>query len=270
LWDFVLEVADKRGRSPAHLSRWYNLAGFCLRPGTGDPVDRYRVEALWKQLAGGASVVGKGATLPPGGADFWILIRRVAGGLNGAWQQQLWNQLRPNLLPSKGKPLPKLPANEVAEMWRAVASLERLDPRIKVQLAEHLLTLLTPDRTPPPYLWGALTRLGSRQPLYGPLNGVVHPELAGGWVDRILPLEVVDRSGRQYCLAQFARRTNVRSVDLTEARRQAVLELLRTEDAPARWQALVETGGADEAEETSRLLGETLPLGLTLANTEIG
>src|SRR5439155_18902354 len=49
LWAFLEEHADGRGKSPAHLSRWYNLVGFCLRPGFGDPLDRYRVEALWKQ-----------------------------------------------------------------------------------------------------------------------------------------------------------------------------------------------------------------------------
>ena len=39
LWDFLAEVAEQRRRSPAHLSRWYNLVGFCLRPGFGDPLD---------------------------------------------------------------------------------------------------------------------------------------------------------------------------------------------------------------------------------------
>src|SRR5207237_1804102 len=50
LCDFLAEVADQRRSSPAHLSRWYNLVGFCLRPGFGDPLDKYPVEPLWKRL----------------------------------------------------------------------------------------------------------------------------------------------------------------------------------------------------------------------------
>ena len=50
LWEFLAEVAEQRRRSPAHLSRWYHLVGYCLRPGFGDPLDRFRVEQLWKLL----------------------------------------------------------------------------------------------------------------------------------------------------------------------------------------------------------------------------
>ena len=35
------EVQDGRRQSPAHFMRWYNLVGFCLRPGFGDPLDRF-------------------------------------------------------------------------------------------------------------------------------------------------------------------------------------------------------------------------------------
>ena len=51
LWDFLLEAAEQRRQSPAHLTRWYNLVGHCLRPGFGDPLDRLRIEQLWKMLA---------------------------------------------------------------------------------------------------------------------------------------------------------------------------------------------------------------------------
>ena len=96
------------GKSPGHLSRWYNLTGFCLRPGFGDPVDRYRVEALWKLITAAASAHRhergeEAAVVPEGGADYWIMWRRVSGGLNAALQQALFTRLRPALLPAKGK-----------------------------------------------------------------------------------------------------------------------------------------------------------------------
>ena len=36
-WDPLLELAEQRLKSPQHESRWFNLAGFVLRPGTGLP-----------------------------------------------------------------------------------------------------------------------------------------------------------------------------------------------------------------------------------------
>src|SRR4029077_18260315 len=67
LWDFLAEVADGRRQSPQHLTRWYNLAGHCLRPGFGDPLDRFRIDQLWKLLTApprsdaGRAVVTKAA-----------------------------------------------------------------------------------------------------------------------------------------------------------------------------------------------------------------
>ena len=88
LWDFLAEVADQRRRSPAHLSRWYHLVGFVLRPGFGDPMDPFRVDQLWKLMNAPpkADPARKGPAAPrpaegerPTGEIMW---RRVAGGLN--------------------------------------------------------------------------------------------------------------------------------------------------------------------------------------------
>src|SRR5262249_54652072 len=124
LWDFLVEVAGHPPRSAAHLGRWYNLVGYALRPGFGDTLDRYRVEQLWNLLhAPPRPEPGKaGKPAPPpagGGSDYWIMWRRVAGGLNAQLQATLFNRLRPALLPSsRGKAGVKPSANELAEMWR--------------------------------------------------------------------------------------------------------------------------------------------------------
>jgi len=77
LWDFLLEVADRRRLSPAHLNRWYNLVGFCLRPGFGDPLDRFRVEQLWKMMAAPPRGGAAATKAVEGGADWWILQRHI-------------------------------------------------------------------------------------------------------------------------------------------------------------------------------------------------
>src|SRR5262249_44143082 len=102
LWEFLAEVADQRRRSPAHLSRWFHLVGFCLRPGFGDSLDKYRVEQLWKLLHApprdarpGAAKQPAGVRVVEGGADYWVMWRRVAGGLNSQLQNALYNRVRP-------------------------------------------------------------------------------------------------------------------------------------------------------------------------------
>src|SRR5262249_1450656 len=92
VWGFLAAAADYRRRSPAHLIRWYHLVGYCLRPGFGDPLDRFRVEQLWKLLhAPPRAEPGRPLMprAPEGGADYWIMWRRVAGGLNVALQRAL-------------------------------------------------------------------------------------------------------------------------------------------------------------------------------------
>ena len=161
LWDALLQVANDRRQSPSHLARWYYLVGYCLRPGFGDGLDRFRVEQLWKLLhAPARSDAGGPGKSVEGGADYWIMWRRVAGGLNATLQQALADRLRPTLLPAKGKGAPKPGANELAEMSRTVASLERLSPNLKEQLGQALLKQVRKSPAPTYGFW-ALTRLGT-------------------------------------------------------------------------------------------------------------
>jgi hypothetical protein len=273
MWEFLEASAAGRGKSPGHLSRWYNLTGFVLRPGFGDPVDRYRVEALWKLITGGASAATgntsggpKKIAVPEGGADYWIMWRRVAGGLNAALQQQLFSRLKPALLPVKGKQYARPPANEFAEMWRAAASLERLDAKTKEQLGAAALREC--KKAPvPTYAFWALGRFGARVQLYGPLNSVVHPDIVEQWVEELLPFAPgndSERNGWLYCLSQLARQSGLRAVDVSDLTRNRVLTVLRDHPCPAAWKRAVEEVVATEGEERSRMFGESLPIGLRL------
>ncbi len=274
LWQFLEETAASRGRSPGHLSRWYNLTGFVLRPGFGDPLDRYRVEALWKLITTAASapaaVGGAGkkvATVPEGGADYWIMWRRVSGGLNAALQQALFSRLRPVLLPAKGKAFSRPPANEYAEMWRAAASLERLDARTKESLGHAVLKDCKKSPVPTHAFW-ALTRLGARVQLYGPLNSVVHPDVVEQWVDDLLsfvPGNDSEKNGWLFCLSQLVRRSGLRAVDVSDSTRERVRAVLRSYSCPPAWQRMVEEVVTDGGEETAKLFGESLPIGLRLS-----
>ncbi len=272
LWEFLAEVAEERRRSPAHLTRWYNLAGWCLRPGFGDPLDRYRIEQLWKMMAvpPRAAGGGGGPRAAEGGADVWILWRRVGGGLASSLQHSLYDRLRPALLPGKGRGGARPGPNELAEMWRAAASFERLDVKHKEALGEALLRPLR--RSPvPTYGFWALTRLGARALIYGPLNAVVHHQTAERWLDAILSFEPGNQSERMawaFCLSQLARRTGQRALDVDDSHQRSVLTVLRELTIPGHWVRMVEEVSELEQEEQGQMLGDALPIGLRLLHPE--
>jgi hypothetical protein len=267
LWDFLLEVAEDRRRSPAHLVRWYYLVGYCLRPGFGDSLDRFRIEQLWKLLHAPTRQAPK---IVEGGADYWIMWRRVAGGLSSPLQQSLADRLRATLLPAKGKAVVKPGANELAEMWRAAASLERISTQLKEQFGQALLKQVR--RSPvPTYGFWALTRLGARVLLYGPLNAVQHPSVVQEWLDAILefrPANESERTAWAFCLSQLSRQSGQRALDINDAYRHRVLEVLRPLRIPEHWIRMVEEFSELEGDEQSQMFGESLPIGLRLVTTE--
>ncbi|MBY0459681.1 MAG: molecular chaperone DnaK, partial [Gemmataceae bacterium] len=168
---------------------------------------------------------------------------------------------------AKGKPFSRPPANEYAEMWRAAASLERLDAKTRETLGAAVLREC--QKSPvPPYAFWALTRLGARVPFYGPLNSVVHPDIVEQWIEELLPFapgNESERNGWLFGLSQLARRSGLRAVDVPDTTRARVLELLRANPGPAAWARMVEEVVSAEGEEASRLFGEALPIGLRLS-----
>ncbi len=268
MWESLHEIAESRLRGPAYLSRWYNLTGFCLRPGFGDPLDRYRVEALWKLISTATSSTNKGPAIGEGGADYWIMWRRVAGGLNTALQQNLWAKLKTALLPSKTKALTKPSTNELAEMWRAAGAFERLDGKLKESLGLELLSQLN-HKPIPQYLFWTLTRLGTRVPLYGPLNSILHPSIIERWIDSLIDVQPQNDNelmGWAFCLAQLARKSGLRAVDLPAEKQAEIAKLLRSLRVPTAWPQMVEEIVQSGGEDQSQLFGDALPIGLRLRN----
>ena len=75
-----------------------------------------------------------------------------------------------------------------------------------------------------------------------------------------------ERLGWAFCLAQFARRTGQRVLDVDDTYAQRVIAVLRGMSVPAEWIRMVEEVIADEDADRSRMFGESLPIGLRLAS----
>jgi molecular chaperone DnaK (HSP70) len=265
LFDALFEVEDERKRFAEHEARWLNLTGFCLRPGTGAPLDTWRANQMWR--------IFNDDLAHPNAEQcrlaWWVAWRRVAGGLTKGQQHQIYLRLAQLFLPgnkSKKRWFELKPsAQETAEMLRCLANLERLSSEAKAGLGDELIRRLqaNPRREASLYLW-ALARLGARVPLYGPLDCVLPASKAETWLDALLAIEKTDEPQRlAFGLAQMARLTGDRSRDVDKALRMRVAQRSRSVGAE-RAALLVERVVTLEAREECIVLGDTLPAGLRL------
>jgi len=269
LFDALLDVAAERKKTPDHEQRWLNLAGFLLRPGTGAPLDAWRTRAMWGVFNEGL-VHGKSE---PGKLAWWIAWRRIAGGLAKGQQDQIYDRLAQLVLPStkQAKKLADVRPSkqELAEMWRALGSMERLPVAHKVKLGDELVHRMDArkGREEPAHLW-ALSRIGARVPLYGPLDAIVPRAQVASWLGALLGWDWPEPDKVAFPLAQLGRRTGDRTRDLDDALRARLAAAVRALPGGERAAVLVEQVVALEAREERVALGDTLPAGLRLVPSD--
>lgn len=265
LFDALIACADSRKRSADHEQRWLGLIGLGLRPGTGAPLDAWRIKQVWgvfnEGLAYGKTEASRLA--------WWILWRRVAGGMTSGQQEQIYDRLS-GLLLSSGLQQKKLAEvkpsrQELGEMWRAVASLERVPVAHKLKLGDELMRRMDTrkGREDSVLVW-ALARLGARVPLYGPHNTVVPASKAASWLSTLLGWDWPEPDKAAFAIAQLARRTGDRARDLDDGLRARAAAAVRSMPGGERGAVLIEQVVALEAREERVVLGDTLPAGLRI------
>ena len=274
LFDALMERAKGRRRSSEHERAWLNLAGYCLRPGFGDPLDGWRIEQLWAMFEAGVQY-HKDTQVR---AEWWTLWRRVAGGLDTESQLRLLDDFAFNLQADASergrRPLTLVDGSE-DDMLRLGASLERIPSAYKAEIGNWMMERI--EAIPAPaakldaktaaaytrYLW-ALGRVGARQSFHSSAHEVAPVETAEEWLGKLLLLDWKKVEPAGFAASQIARMTGDRSRDIGEAMREQVLRRLLATGAPAAWPAMVrEVIELDQASET-RMLGEALPPGLKL------
>jgi hypothetical protein len=280
-------MSEQREVSADHEAAWLNLAGILLRPGFGDPLDPDRIAQLWTVFRDGIcfedvlwSRIG-----------WWVLWRRVSGGLERGQQLELTNRLSPPLLSGaalkaagaagkgkKGKQGKKgkkggasggggggINRQELAEMWRAVASLERIPAVSKEGLGDVALRNGIAGRGE--FAFWALGRLGGRVPLYGPVEQVVAASKAEGWLDRLLSLDWSKHPGVVLAVVQLARRCGDSERDIDAALRQSLLARLDEAGCPESLSKLVREVTVLRDEDKGQLFGDSVPAGLRLGGS---
>jgi hypothetical protein len=267
IWELLVELDAGRKRSPLHEARWVNLLGYALRPGYGLALDDWRVAETWKLLHG--KLHHSAAVCQ---TEWWILWRRIGGGLTGGQQQAVADPLLTPVralhrrMQGKGKGTEfSFTTQESVEVWRLLGSLELLPAALKLELGQICLDLLGKKKMEAvwPALAWTLGRIGARAPAYGPLNTVLAADVAADWLATALGVLLDDAQGHSAAM-QLARRTGDRYRDIPEKLRGEVVGWMTKGKARPHLIELVREGGTLDADEQGRIFGEALPKGLRI------
>ena len=260
LWESLKELRGHRGRTEEHEARWLNWVGYCLRPGYGCALDDWRVKEAWRLFNSGLIHDRERPRL-----EWWILWRRIAGGLTRAMQDEIGKRVFPHLLGDKKKTADKRSPSpqELGEMWRTVGSLEHTPAGDKTRLGEVLLDRVARGRANEAEIW-ALGRLGARVPLYGSTDNVVPRSKAEKWIARLLDAPWESKE-LLFAAATLARASGDRARDLDLPLRKRVAARLLPSAAPHLERLVLEPAALEPREERAAF-GEALPVGLRLSS----
>ncbi len=259
LADTLIKVeASGRAFSPQHEFRWLNLAGFCMRPGFGDAFDQDRARKLWKVYLTGLHFPKEKQNR----LEWWIFIRRIAGGFKAGQQRQFFQDISA-ILVKQQKGTAGLPPQEWIELWMAAANMERLLVKDKVVLAKSVLPRLV-NGNPHERLFWVLGRLGARELLYGSVDRVVMPAEVGRWVQQLLKKKWKQPSNVHSMVAELGQKTGDRTRDLPEEIRQKILDWYSRTDGAVKLSNKIREKAQLKIAEKSVQFGEKLPSGLVL------
>jgi molecular chaperone DnaK (HSP70) len=255
IWPALREGMTRKSRTMGHETAWLYLVGYCLRPGYGVELDEWRVNDLWK-----AYDLGLGFPKERQNEEqWWIMWRRVAGGLSRSQQEKVFDKVFPAI--RKGT-APSL------EVYMLAGSLERIEMNNKVRLGNYLVQQISEGRKQflDQKLW-ALARIGSRVLMHGSSESIVRPVFVEEWFAKLRGLNIKDKqySRLTIFLSQVGRVVNDREFDLSPPVRAAMIAMLeRAEADDALIKPLREFVPVD-ADAKNKLFGEELPGGLVLS-----
>ncbi|HAR67616.1 MAG TPA: hypothetical protein DCR55_15615, partial [Lentisphaeria bacterium] len=255
--DSLISIRDVARRAAPIEARWLNLLGFCLRPGFGDPGDALRMRKVWSMWFDGLAYPKSAQNV----AEWWVFWRRVAGGLKAGHQSTV-SGVSGKIIAPKSKYRRAIREGEQArlEMWRCIGAMEWLPVQAKQRFGSILIKR-------PEFasfeLW-ALARLGARKLFQGPENLILPPAAVTPWLTRLMTEENSQQQGAiNFTLTQISEKTGVRALDLDTATRERVIDHLIRHDCSDQWIHLIREGGEQTADDTARILADSVPLGLS-------
>lgn len=260
LFDTLLTLSANRKINADLEARWWNMAGFFLRPAFGYPLDDFRIKELWKIILGDFKVPKSSECQ----IQQWICYRRIAGGLNKGQQMQLANEILLELFPNKASKIILKAKSELysySEKMRALASFELLDITQKIKVGKALLSRILENEASTTDYW-ALGRIGARHLVYGSGANVISREECSNWVLVLMKLPPSDQLSQ--LLAQLARKTDQRELNLPQAIVNDIISAFSDTTYHERLQLLLTQSAALTLFEQEQIFGDKLPAGIVL------
>lgn len=258
LADTLFEIPYDSLRIPQQEIRWLNFCGYCLRPGFSDPVDELRLKKAWKIWIHGLN--NRNSLQVE--AEWWIFWRRIAPGLSLGQQRRIYQALYKWLCP-KGEYALKLKKGiqVKTEMWRCLGALELLSPEIKLDIGDILLSR---SEKLLPYEYWVLARLGTRRLFRAPVNNIIPTEFVEKWLSKLIGLKKAPDEALLFAVSRIAAISGDRNVDISPDSISSVKKFLLKHKATNQWIKHLEVMGKESEKEQTRILGDSLPLGLKL------
>jgi len=263
LFNVMIKLAESKSFSPAHEERWYNMAGFFLRPGFGVPMDEWRVKESLRVTFGGL----KFKSNKNSAINFYVFYRRISGGMTAGQQLEVFNRLKDQLYGGKkssDKPFKVSPNNqEHVEMLRMVAGFELLPEQDRVYLGNLLKKTIHRDGPNPISVW-ALSRLGARKLVYGGPECVVTAAAVEKWIETLLEFDWAKESYIPHAAIMMARVTGDRKLDLSSEIMSKIQKRIETCPASEHLYDLLMNMAVMTEDDQRLFFGESLPHGIVI------
>ena len=157
-------------------------------------------------------------------------------------------------------------------MWRCSACLERIDLATRVALGETLFRKIKsfPEEALEWQIW-CLGRFGNRLPAYGSAASVLPRETVTEWILTLLKWQPKSQTFMQnlgLALGQMGRSVNNPEIEIDPEIKIQISQRLIEMKCPLTIQDMLAGRGEQQTNHLEFTLGEALPLGLRLVNSE--
>lgn len=178
MFDKLIDLAKRRRRSPQHERSWFNIAGYCLRPGMGFAGDKERIDKVWPLYAQGLQYNQQLDVW----AQWWAFWRRAAAGLSQEQQLNIYNDIQHILNANQRKQggKPKVSAAQ-EEKLRLLGSLERLPLDTKTSLLHNCTNQINDKKLKTDFIWST-ARLINRHLMYADESFVLQQDFVDGFL----------------------------------------------------------------------------------------
>jgi molecular chaperone DnaK (HSP70) len=247
IWIPLYNGITRRNRSPEHEMFFFRLAGMALRPGYGYSLDENRIDELWKLLDLGISYPKNKLVL----TQWFIMWRRVVGGLDSQKQQTLYNIYESSIFKD-------------SEALKMVVSFERVSLGEKKRTIDLILKHIYRSKKIDKNFEWSLKRLLLRVPLYSSDGSVIDAnymrEIYHTFLKQDLPEATYVSLLKVFC--QSSQFVNNPLVDIDHRMREDLILRANKQRFPYHIVVNLKKIGIPSEDEKSELFGDNLPIGM--------